>query len=44
MLYTCCGFHVIRPEFFYKLIYGKFLSDLGSGVGGGGGGGGDEKK
>ena len=22
--------HLIRPEFFYKLIYGNFFSDLGS--------------
>ena len=30
---------LVRPEFFYLLIYGIFFSDLGSG-----GGGGDEKK
>ena len=29
----------VRPDHFYKLIYGKFFSDLGSG-----GGGGDENK
>ena len=33
----------LRPDFFYKLIYRNFFSDLGPGVcvcGGGGGGGG----
>ena len=34
--------NVIRPEFFYKLIYGNCFSDLESwGWGGGWGGGGD---
>ena len=24
--------YILRPEFFYKLIYGKFFSELGSGT------------